>query len=202
LLISALASRTAGGEVCALVDARDSFDPQTAEAAGVALKQLLWVRCGNLDQALRATDLLIQGGGFGMVAVDLSDVAPQTMRYVQLNTWFRFRRAVEDTPTVLMVLEQESNAKTCASLVLRLEAKMARWSKPLQSDVTEFLRYPFARLLQGISIHAEVIRSRMQQPVVMFPKRDGTPTDWARPIFETKTMWSNFSENPGEIQPL
>jgi hypothetical protein len=168
----------------------------------VALKQLLWVRCGNLDQALRATDLLIQGGGFGMVAVDLSDVAPQTMRYVQLNTWFRFRRAVEDTPTVLMVLEQESNAKTCASLVLRLEAKMARWSKPLQSDVTEFLRYPFARLLQGISIHAEVIRSRMQQPVVMFPKRDGTPTDWARPIFETKTMWSNFSENPGEIQPL
>src|SRR6202008_4902057 len=30
LLFSTLASRTADGEVCALVDARDSFDPQIA----------------------------------------------------------------------------------------------------------------------------------------------------------------------------
>jgi len=40
LLLSALAARTAAGEVCALVDARDSFDPGNAQAAGVALKQL------------------------------------------------------------------------------------------------------------------------------------------------------------------
>src|SRR6516225_9787708 len=72
LLLAALAARTTDGEVCALVDARDSFDPLGANAVGVALKQLLWVRCQNIDQALRATDLLIQGGGFGLVAVDLS----------------------------------------------------------------------------------------------------------------------------------
>jgi hypothetical protein len=66
--------------VCALVDARDSFDPHTASAAGVALQQLLWVRCRNIEQALRSTDLLIQGGGFGLVAVDLSDVPSQTVR--------------------------------------------------------------------------------------------------------------------------
>src|SRR5215469_16546918 len=62
LLLSALASRTAEAEACALVDGRDSFDPQAAAAAGVELKQLLWVRCRNIEQALRATDLLIQGG--------------------------------------------------------------------------------------------------------------------------------------------
>src|SRR6266851_1994255 len=33
LLLSALASRTAEGEVCALVDARDSFDPAGAAAS-------------------------------------------------------------------------------------------------------------------------------------------------------------------------
>src|ERR1700681_1235210 len=93
LLLSALASRTADGEVCALVDARNSFDPHTASAAGVALKQLLWVRCRNIEQALRATELLIQGGDFGLVAVDLSDVPSQAVRYVPLNAWFRFRRA-------------------------------------------------------------------------------------------------------------
>jgi len=64
VLLSALAARTAQAEVCALVDARDSFDPRSAEAAGVELQQLLWVRCRGLDQSLRAADLLIQGGGF------------------------------------------------------------------------------------------------------------------------------------------
>ena len=72
LLVSALASRTAQAEVCALVDGRDAFDPHGAAAAGVELKQLLWVRCRNIEQALRSTDLLLQGGGFGMIAVDLT----------------------------------------------------------------------------------------------------------------------------------
>src|SRR5258708_40286624 len=63
LLLAALASRTAQGEVCALVDARDSFDPLTADAAGVALGKMLWGRCQNIEQALRATGLLVQAGG-------------------------------------------------------------------------------------------------------------------------------------------
>jgi hypothetical protein len=137
VLLSALAARTAEAEVCALIDARDSFDPRSAEAAGVELRQLLWVRCRGLDQSLRAADLVIQGGGFGFIALDLSDVAPETVRHVPLNAWFRFRRAVEDTSTVLLVLEQESNAKTCASLVLRMSMKAAKWSGAGESDVED-----------------------------------------------------------------
>jgi recombination protein RecA len=167
LLFSALAARTAEGEACALVDARDSFDPCLASAAGVALRQLLWVRCQNADQALRATDLLIQGGGFGLVAVDLSDIAPKIVRYVPLNAWFRFRRAVEDTPTILMVVEQEANAKTCASLVLQLKARPADWKEAVAGqgpirDLQDFMKYPFARLLKGFQIGAQVVRSRVQ----------------------------------------
>jgi recombination protein RecA len=157
-LLAALAARAADGEVCAVVDARDSFDPETAQAAGVALPQLLWVRCHDIDQALRATDLLIQSGGFGLVAVDLSDVPAKTVRQVPLNVWFRFRRAVEDTPTILLVLEQEPNAKTCASLVLRLDAQRVVWSEAAAGD------YPFAKLLQGFGVNAEVVRSRVQIP--------------------------------------
>jgi recombination protein RecA len=167
VLLSALAARTANGEACALVDARDSFDPYLASTAGVALNQLLWVRCQNADQALRATDLLIQSGGFGLVAVDLSDIAPKIVRYVPLNAWFRFRRAVEDTPTILMVVEQEANAKTCASLVLRLKAQPAEWKQAVAErspirDFQNFMKYPFARLLKGFEIAADVVRSRVQ----------------------------------------
>ena len=186
LLLSALASRTADGEVCALVDARDSFDPLTGNAAGIALEKLLWVRCQNIDQALRAMDLLIQAGGFGMVAVDLSDVPTKTVRQVPLNAWFRFRRAVEDTPTIVLLLEQEPHAKTCASLVLRLESGEAQWAEA-SPQVTQalmftlrneepvptvasprFVRkpasYPFARLLRGFAVNGDVVRSRIQIP--------------------------------------
>jgi recombination protein RecA len=162
VLLSALAARTAEGETCALIDARDSFDPAVASAAGVDLQQLLWVRCQNADQALRATDLLIQAGGFGMVAVDLSDVAPKIVRYVPLNAWFRFRRAVEDTPTILMVMEQEANAKTCASLVLRLEARPGEWSEAGVGGDPSFLRHSMARLFRGFEIGADVVRTRVQ----------------------------------------
>jgi recombination protein RecA len=186
VLLSALASRTAEAEVCALIDARDSFDPRSAEAAGVELQQLLWVRCRSLDQSLRAADLLIQGGGFGFIALDLSDVAPETVRHVPLNAWFRFRRAVEDTSTVLLVLEQESNAKTCASLVLRMSMKAAKWSGAGESNVNDntsvintagisrhlhgFLAHgclphaclPHARLLDGSDVQAEMLHTRIQ----------------------------------------
>ena len=100
LLISALAARTADAEACAFIDARDAFDPQSAAAAGVELRQLLWVRCRNIEQALRATDLLLQDGGFGMVVLDLGDIPAKTARDVPLNVWFRFRRAIEDTATI------------------------------------------------------------------------------------------------------
>ena len=162
LLVSALAERTAQEEVCALVDGRDTFDPHSAEAAGVALKQLLWVRCRNIDQAFRATDLLIQGGGFGLIALDLSDIPPETVRYVPLNAWFRFRRAVEDTPTILVILEQEPNAKTCASLVLRLGAEPAQWSTTLDAQASTCAAHSPACLLESLEVRADLLRSRLQ----------------------------------------
>ena len=45
VLLALMAAMTAHGELCALVDASDSFDPKSAEAAGVELRRLLWVRC-------------------------------------------------------------------------------------------------------------------------------------------------------------
>jgi recombination protein RecA len=168
LLISALASRTSASEVCALVDAHDAFDPISAEAAGVNLKHLLWVRCKNVDQALRATDLLIQGGGFGMIALDFGDTPAKTVRYVPLQVWFRFRRAVESTPTILVVLEQESNAKTCASLVLHLGMREARWPQAAAHELAGTpgkMSPPHSpgTLFEGSQVYVEMIRSKAKR---------------------------------------
>ena len=113
-------------ECCALVDASDAFDPASAAAAGVRLERLLWVRCGgNAEHALKAADLLVQGGGFGLVVMDLADTPPITARRISMTSWFRLRRAVEHTPTVLLVVEQQPHAKTCASLTLEMRRERA-----------------------------------------------------------------------------
>jgi recombination protein RecA len=163
ILHSALAARTAASEACALVDALDAFDPATSQASGVFLPKLLWVRSHGLEQAFRCLDLLLQGGGFGFVALDLADAPARLVRKVPLNVWFRLRRVVEDTSTILLILSQESNAKTCASLVLRLEREAAHWSEPQpETQPAAANAHTPGCLLKGASHAAEAVRSALQ----------------------------------------
>jgi len=46
VLLAAIAAATRRDETCVLIDASDSFDPESGEAAGVDFRKLLWVRCG------------------------------------------------------------------------------------------------------------------------------------------------------------
>jgi hypothetical protein len=169
VLQAALATRTANSEACALVDAQDSFDPICANSAGVSLHRLLWIRCKNLDQAFASVDFLLSGGGFGMVAMDLSDVPAQLVRQIPLNVWFRLRRSVENTSTILLILSRESNAKTCASLVLRLEKESAIWSlrERGRSQRSSIAHTP-ACLLDGWSATGEIIRPGLRHKNIRF----------------------------------
>lgn len=219
LLLSALAARTAQAEVCALVDGRDGFDPAAAEAAGVRLEQLLWVRCRDIEQSLRATDLLVRGGGFGLIAVDLADIEPKTVRGVTLNTWFRFRRAVEDTPAILLLLEQESNAKTCASLVLRLEAEATEWLPECRLKRRRYIKHEPAEaaqiqqhpetaltwtwLLGGFGVRVERVHARVQPAKeVVFAGGPLRASDGAENSaqFETRTDFSDWAASTAQTR--
>jgi recombination protein RecA len=128
LLLSVLAEAGARGESVALVDVSDSFDPASAGAAGVDLSRLVWVRCGgSVENALRAADLLVAAGGFGLVVMDLGDAPPRQARRISLASWFRFRRTVEHSPVVMLVLGRESYV-SCASLQLEMRREKAEWT--------------------------------------------------------------------------
>lgn len=140
LALAFLARRTAEGRVCAWVDVHDTLDPESAAANGVHLKQLLWVRCRDkepeperntrrtfrsegmpwtrLDQALRATDLLLQAGGFAAIALDLGETAPEHGYRIPLATWFRFRHAADRTRCSLVLLCQAAFAQSSAAVAL------------------------------------------------------------------------------------
>ena len=157
LLHSALASSTINQEVCALVDVSDSFDATSAAFTGMDFDQLLWIRCGSIiNHAIKATDLLLQSGGFGLVALDLGDVPSQQSRRVQLSWWFRFKRAIENTPTALIVISRDPNARSCASLVLGLNRESAEWTRPVISPHLEERVLPTcSNLLDSFRLHVE-----------------------------------------------
>ena len=75
----------------------------------------LWTR---LDQALRATDLLLQAGGFASIVLDLGDTAPEHGNRIPLATWFRFRQAADRTRCSLVVLGKAPYAQSSAAVVL------------------------------------------------------------------------------------
>jgi recombination protein RecA len=126
VLHALLAASTGRGEYAALVDSKDAFDPCSAAAAKVELSKLIWVRCGgNAEHALRAADLLIQAGGFGVVALDLAEATPGALNRIPPTAWFRFRRAVESTPTILTVLADHPLAKSCSSITIKMPPRRA-----------------------------------------------------------------------------
>lgn len=139
LTLAFLAKRTEAERVCAWVDAGDAFDPESAAASGVSLKQLLWVRCRSerevtkakpwtrLDQALRATDLLLQAGGFAAIVLDLGDMEPAHAMRIPLAIWFRFRQAADRTRCSLVVLGKTAYAQSGAEVVLE--------SMPFQPEI-------------------------------------------------------------------
>ena len=242
VLLCALARATERGEVCALVDTGDAFDPASAAAGGMVMSRLLWVRCGGkypsrkdkdknhaaaskagrgktedsyhamppgrphdlyqgmpsgipqaagenfgfsrweaqLGQMLKVTDLLLQSNGFGMIALDLGDVPASSARRIPLASWFRFRRAVEHTPTALLILEQHPIAGSCSSVLVKVSGARCQVSgkRPMHSEL------PHSELLDQFEITVELLRSRLERKLERKPVQStasfNSRAAWAR----------------------
>jgi len=198
VLLAALAAATRRQEACALVDASDALDPVSAAASGADFQKLLWVRCGGasaersektakarswqrrwpreepgVEQALRVTDLLLQSGGFGLVVMDLGDISFALARRIPLTSWFRFQRAVEHTPTIFLLLSQAPCTRSCAALLLRVQAggQRRRFEEEPEGPA-------HARLLRGTEVEGELLQSRLERKPA------------ASTAFATQTAWA------------
>jgi hypothetical protein len=156
---------------CALVDAGDSFDPLSAHAARVHSERMLWVRCGKsrsrlgrLEQAFKVADILLQSGGFGLIAVDLSAVSEKRVRSVPVSSWFRFSRVIEKQAAALVFIAQEPHATSCAELVLRATTAATPFS---------------GNLFTGYDLKVEVIRGREKRPARSEKSTLSLQTQWA-----------------------
>ena len=122
----------------------------------------------KIEQAVKATDLLLQSGGFGLVAMDLGDVSIKMARRIPLTSWFRFQRAVENTPTVLFAATPAPCAQSCAELLLEVRAagelsdlgcQLSAAGSQLSGNSAALSHGQF---LKGLHIGVEILRSRLR----------------------------------------
>lgn len=168
----------------------------------------------RLEQVLKTTDLLLQSGGFGLVAIDLGDVPSPSARRISLTSWFRFQRAVENTSTVLLVMGQEPCARTCASLLLRLQkcsCQVSVVSSQLinargREEGTSFKGFRFGveqrfsaasgtfhsqpALAAEVPPHAQFLSGMRITAEVLRSRLEREPTQPAISTFATKTVWA------------
>jgi recombination protein RecA len=157
---------------------KENFEPSTQKIAmerrkTTAFPSKPWAR---IEQALRTTDLLLQGGGFSAIIFDMGSIAPEHASRVPLATWFRYRAAAEQTQASVLLLTQHSCAKSSVELLLRLQPGNAR-----RDETTVFT---------GIKHEIEVVRRRFAQlPTNVIPLRRppqrATTTSW-----QSRTPWA------------
>lgn len=164
LLLHLMAEATRRGELVALVDALDMMDVASAEAAGVALSRLLWIRghvvtnpglCRDLnqramEQAVKALGLVLQAGNFGLVVLDLGEAPADAIARLPFTTWLRLQRMVEGSQTMCVLVGHAPMSRSAAGVSIKL--------RPSEVSGARFA----GRLFDGLTLEACVARARVQ----------------------------------------
>jgi recombination protein RecA len=136
-----------------LVDSKETRRISRSSLARPGMSRLdLKQEMKPLEKAFKAADILLQNGGFGLIAVDLSGVDERLLRKVPKATWFRFSRVAEKTQTPLVFLASYPAAGNCSAWTLRMKGMRAVWSGSVNA--------PHNNILADVSFGAEVTRSR------------------------------------------
>lgn len=156
---------------------KQTFEPEYKTAsttASPASRSKPWSR---IEQALRVTDLLLQGGGFSAIVLDMGSLAPEFVSRVPLATWFRYRAAAERTQSCILLLTQYGCTKSSAELLLKLEPAEA-----LCDETTVFT---------GIRPRVVVSRQRFTEAAdsklvpLRKPPQSGRTASW-----QSRTTWA------------
>lgn len=137
IALALLARTTAeAGELAAVVDRADAFDPTSAEAAGVDLERVLWARVGEWREALRCVERLLETEGIPLVLLDLG-MPPgagtrasrrPSFEAFEPTAWTRLARLAAGTRTALIALTPQRMIGAQAEIVLALEATRPHFS--------------------------------------------------------------------------
>lgn len=149
LAFALVAAATRNGEIAAVVDATDAFDPESAAAAGVDLSRVLWARPSRPREALRCAERLLEARGFGVVVLDQD--APMDSR-AGASIWLRMSRSATASGTALVLLASATRAGPFAALSLEARATRVRFAThPAWLEALDTRVAPLRTRIGGIS---------------------------------------------------
>jgi len=149
-LYHCLSAATSRGEVVALIDPGDGFDVRSAQGAGIDMERLLWVRSRDILQALRAAELILATGGFGLVALDMGTAPRRGPHRPAPAAWVRIKRKAAACKAVMLVLSTASVVGSFASLTVEVSGARACWRG----------RAARQRWLEGVELSFALLRKR------------------------------------------
>lgn len=92
-----------------------------------------------LDRAIKALNLILQAGsqagqsgrgaeagGFGLVVLDLTEVAPQAIQRLPYTTWLRLHRVIEGSDTACVLMANKPIARSSGGVSVQLSRPTAR----------------------------------------------------------------------------
>lgn len=152
IVLATIAAATTMGEAVALVDLGDHFDPRRAEASGVDLRRLLWVRPRSVKEAVMSAEM-ITATGFQLVVVDVG-LHPIRGRRAPEAAWVRLARSAESHGTAMLVSSPYPMTGTASEAVLQGSITRARWLG----------RGNAPRLLAGVEMNLTLEKHRHLKP--------------------------------------
>lgn len=117
LALAIVAASTRRGEVAAIVDLDDALDPASLAAIGADLGRVLWVRPRTVADGLRAADLVLDAGGFGLAVLDLGNGRARATA----SAWTRLAHGAERSGTPLVVVDRMGVGSVSAHAIATLE---------------------------------------------------------------------------------
>ncbi len=170
-----ISAATRHGEVAAVIDLANAFDPSTMAEAGVDLSRVLWAAVpasnavweratedlqsssyfrgaktrvdNSMRSFLRAAEMVLEAGGFGLLVMDFGDRGFT----LPSSSALRLARMAERSGTAVLVVAPRPVCGTFAALSLelasmrRLFIRRIRWARPGPKHYLKDLRQPHPR---------------------------------------------------------
>jgi recombination protein RecA len=135
----------------------------------------------SLDRALRATDLLLNTGGFRVIVLDMGDVRPEQVRRIPLASWYRYRLQAEKSQVLFLLLTQTICANSCAAVALHCKEAEEQWQCATENQDD----WP---LLTGFQYSVSAQRKRaLREKAYSFGKK---PVSAAETSWKRITLWA------------
>jgi hypothetical protein len=134
----------------------------------VVLASVLWVRGAPLTvetarppliervvkQAVRACDLVLRAGGFGVVVLDVADIPPRRVQDLPAITWLRLGHTTEGQDTVCLLIGDKPIGRSA------MGASVEVTGRPVWTGTS-----PQSRRFAGVAQTFRVRAARMRLPL-------------------------------------